>query len=65
MFFRKKHNKIVEDHKKYQEAEIQKVKLEIHESIDNDLRKIDKINKVLSNGITLQVFHAVGGKDDR
>lgn len=44
------------------EREIQKAKREFHRKIDNDRADIKKINKVLSNGITLRISHATGHK---
>jgi predicted ATP-dependent serine protease len=45
------------------EEAIAKVKKAVHTNMDKDIQKINKINRVLSNGVILQVFHAVGGKN--
>ena len=61
MLFRKKQDKRIA----VQEEKIVAVKKEFNEKVDNDLEKIHRINAVLSNGITLKVFNAVGGKHGR
>mgnify|MGYP000951996815 FL=1 len=61
MLFRKKQDKRIA----VQEEKIVAVKKEFNEKVDNDLAKIHRINAVLSNGITLKVFNAVGGKHGR
>ena len=61
MLFRKKQDKRIA----VQEEKIVAVKKEFNEKVDNDLKKIHRINAVLSNGITLKVFNAVGGKYGR
>lgn len=55
--FRKK-----ELHIELKEREIQQAKHELHKKIDNDIRNINKLNKVLSNGITLEIYKATGGR---
>lgn len=57
-FHRKQTVKQIED----KDKAIAKVKEEIHTNSDEYIKKINRVNKVLSNGIQLEVFHAVGGK---
>lgn len=61
MLFRKKQDKNIA----VQEEKIAAVKKEFNKKVDKDLEKINRINAVLSNGITLKVFNAVGGKHGR
>jgi|JI10StandDraft_1071094.scaffolds.fasta_scaffold858074_1 secreted Zn-dependent insulinase-like peptidase len=61
MLFRKKQDKNIA----VKEKEIDAVKKEFNKNVDKDLERIHRINAVLSNGITLKVFNAVGGKHDR
>lgn len=44
------------------ERQIEEAKIQLHEMIDNDRKNIKKINKVLSNGITLKIAKATGHK---
>lgn len=47
---------------KKQEHEIQRVKKEFHKDIRKTVTMQKKINKVLANGITLEIYHALGHK---
>lgn len=45
-----------------QEVEIQRIKKEFHKDIRKTVIMQKKINKVLANGITLEIYHALGHK---
>lgn len=64
LLFNRKKNRM-QERADAQEKKIEGVKKDFHKKVDTDLEKVRKINKVLSNGVTLQVFHAVGGKHGR
>lgn len=55
--FRKRELKI-----ELQEKEIQHVKKEFHKDIRKTVIMQKKVNKLLSNGITLEIYHALGHK---
>lgn len=44
------------------EREIHKLSKDLHECIEKDRKDVQKINKVLSNGITLKISQAAGHK---
>jgi len=45
-----------------QEKEIQRIKRDFHRKIDMTVKQQKKVNKILANGITLEIYHATGGK---
>lgn len=45
------------------EKEIQEAKKKLHSRIDRDIRSVSRLNKVLANGVTLQVYKATGGRN--
>lgn len=47
------------------DAVIDAIKARHHNDVDKDIIRIKKINKVLSNGVTLKVYQATGHKNDR
>lgn len=55
--FRKQEEKI-----QRQEHEIQRAKKEFHKDIRKTVIMQKKVNKLLSNGITLEIYHALGHK---
>lgn len=59
--FRRNHKEQIQQ----KEEAIAEVKKDFSKKVDRDIERLDKINRVLSNGVTLKVFHAVGGKHDR
>lgn len=58
LFHRKQTVKQIDE----KEKAIAEVKKQLHTNNEEYIEKINKINKVLSNGVVLQIFHAVGGK---
>lgn len=60
MFFFRKQEQAIEA----KEKEIQAAKKTLHARIDKDRRSIAQLNKVLSNGVTIKIYHATGGKHD-
>lgn len=58
-FFRDFHRKRVEDLQQ-KEVLIDRSKNTLTEKIQDDVERINKINKVLGNGITLSIGKAVG-----
>lgn len=51
-----------ERHIDQQEQAIQAEKRKLHAKIERDIRAVERVNKVLSNGITLKIHIATGGK---
>jgi len=45
-----------------QEAEIQRIKKEFHKDIKKTVTMQKKVNKILSNGITFEIYQAIGHK---
>lgn len=43
------------------EKNIHKLSKDVHKCIEKDRRDIQRINKILSNGITLSISQATGG----
>lgn len=47
---------------RHKEILIQSSKRELDMSMDEDLAKLDKLNKILGNGITLKIYTVTGGR---
>lgn len=43
-----------------QEVCIEQEKKKFHKAADDNIKKLEKINKVLGNGITLKIYQATG-----
>lgn len=54
--FRKREHAIAEA-----EKTIQAGKKELHSAIDQDIKKLQRIKKVMSNGVSFRVYQAMGG----
>lgn len=57
MFFRKKERVLAD-----KERAIEKEKKRFHADINKDIASVKKLNKVLSNGITLDIYRASHGE---
>ena len=58
--FKKKEKKIAE-----KEQAIQIDKRKLHADMNKDIASMKRLNKVLSNGVTVEIYHAIGGKHAR
>lgn len=59
MFFKHKHHQENLEHK---EVLIERKKKELVKTMDSDLEKLNRINKILNNGITLKIYLSTGDK---
>lgn len=44
--------------------EVTKLRTETHEAAKDATKEIKKLNKIMGNGITLTIYHAIGGKSE-
>lgn len=47
---------------KRREEQIEAIKQDFHRAINQDINRVQKMNKALSNGVSIKLYHVAGGK---